>query len=443
MSETRRSYWSLWGPGTIRRKILVVLAILALAFLLVHTAASWILGRSLASTVDRVQEHHGSMSLSTLYPPDVLGKNNRARVVRAATELVSVDMNDRRILSDYLSLTDGDATPENTAAVDAILERHRLAFDLLAAAAERTQSNWEIPYREGVSAKLPNLLAVMNLSRLNVARGIRLARQGRLDAAAEAAEQGLAMAESLAAEPVLIVQLIRISVDRMHLSLIREILERGELPAETLERLQGWVESVTVVDPVKTGNVGEMKMFYRVIRAYERGETKISPGDSWIARSRLIAWLARPVLRSDLRFFLEQMDRGLAWQSVPRHRREAEFGPGSPLAEARWYQPLSKVAVLNLEGVAVRGDKHQARAILATAALASRRYRMAKGSYPKELSELVPEYMTSVPVDPFTGTPLEYRRENGGFFLRSEGDAIEPEVQQRYGDDALRWEIPR
>jgi hypothetical protein len=56
---------------------------------------------------------------------------------------------------------------------------------------------------------------------------------------------------------------------------------------------------------------------------------------------------------------------------------------------------------------------------MAETAVALRRYRLDRGSYPDALSQLVPQYLPWVPLDPFTGRPLEYAQQASGFELRA------------------------
>jgi hypothetical protein len=50
-------------------------------------------------------------------------------------------------------------------------------------------------------------------------------------------------------------------------------------------------------------------------------------------------------------------------------------------------------------------------------AIALKRYQLKHGSYPPELSSLVPEFVPKVPLDPVDGQPLRYRRNADGTFL--------------------------
>jgi len=63
------------------------------------------------------------------------------------------------------------------------------------------------------------------------------------------------------------------------------------------------------------------------------------------------------------------------------------------------------------------------RAVLrgATVGLALERYRLATGRWPKELTELVPDYLPAVPTDPFDGRPMRYRPLSDGVIVYSVG----------------------
>jgi hypothetical protein len=55
----------------------------------------------------------------------------------------------------------------------------------------------------------------------------------------------------------------------------------------------------------------------------------------------------------------------------------------------------------------------------AATALAVERFRLKTGQPPATLEELVPEFLESVPIDPFDGQPLRYRRSENGYVVYS------------------------
>lgn len=54
---------------------------------------------------------------------------------------------------------------------------------------------------------------------------------------------------------------------------------------------------------------------------------------------------------------------------------------------------------------------------LAVSALALHRWQLAHKNFPATLQELVPQFLPAVPIDPFDGQPLRYRRQEDGTFL--------------------------
>ncbi len=81
-------------------------------------------------------------------------------------------------------------------------------------------------------------------------------------------------------------------------------------------------------------------------------------------------------------------------------------------------------------------------------ALAAEAYRIDHGAYPKTASDLTPNYLTLVPLDPFSGEPMKVKAQNGGVVLYSIGpdmadDGGKPFDQtSRKGDITFRLPAP-
>jgi hypothetical protein len=54
-------------------------------------------------------------------------------------------------------------------------------------------------------------------------------------------------------------------------------------------------------------------------------------------------------------------------------------------------------------------------------AIAVERFRLAHGRLPENLNELVPQFLSAVPIDPFDGQPLRYHRLAKGYVIYSIG----------------------
>lgn len=73
---------------------------------------------------------------------------------------------------------------------------------------------------------------------------------------------------------------------------------------------------------------------------------------------------------------------------------------------------------------------------LACLALTIERYRNDIGELPSSLNELVPEYLDSVPLDPFDGEAVRYKRLDKGYVVYSVGDDKKDDgANQEYDED--------
>ena len=66
-------------------------------------------------------------------------------------------------------------------------------------------------------------------------------------------------------------------------------------------------------------------------------------------------------------------------------------------------------------------DRRQAVLRLLICGLALRAYSVENGDPPEKLADLVPDYLSEVPRDPYSGKPLVYRRNAKGYVLYSVG----------------------
>ena len=80
---------------------------------------------------------------------------------------------------------------------------------------------------------------------------------------------------------------------------------------------------------------------------------------------------------------------------------------------------MSRMLVPSLARTLLREASTLASLELAATALAVERFRIKTGYLPAALGELTPEFLDSVPVDPFDGAPLRYRVLSKGYVLYS------------------------
>lgn len=135
----------------------------------------------------------------------------------------------------------------------------------------------------------------------------------------------------------------------------------------------------------------------------------------WMARGGWRSFWARPILKLDLAEFLRisrewaelgrrpYAETGEIWRTndfpaIPRYAimTRSSFSPGKVISSI------------------VSGE---ARATVARTAIALELFRREHGDLPETLAELVPDFSPAVPVDPFTGKPLQYERDENMYHV--------------------------
>ena len=81
----------------------------------------------------------------------------------------------------------------------------------------------------------------------------------------------------------------------------------------------------------------------------------------------------------------------------------------------------AKMMIPNIATVKLKLTTLEAMLITADIGIACRIYKKENGNYPESLDKLVPRYLDTVPLDPFTGKALFYRVEESGFRVYSLG----------------------
>jgi hypothetical protein len=85
------------------------------------------------------------------------------------------------------------------------------------------------------------------------------------------------------------------------------------------------------------------------------------------------------------------------------------------------------------------------------ALLATERFRQAEGKWPASLDQLRPRFLSEVPLDPFDGKPLRYKRLEDGVIVYSvgadgtdNGGILDRESPYKQGTDVgfRLWDVP-
>ena len=427
---------------TRRRVVVYILVILGI--LLLRLVLDVWAGARLKSVAGRLAPAYGGrLDAASLAPPAAAPGENRARIAAAAASLT--DLQKEPLRREQLTQALMGAVPADASLRLAILRRvadeNRLALHVLDEIESRPKTNWEVEYADGHRVRLPSLRAIRELGNVNVAAGRVALADGNADEAARRARLGLALAGSLGQEPNLLIQLIHIAAGTEQLRLVRDALAGGEPSAQALDALAARLDTEGVQDPAVTGLVGELKVIDGVLGSMEGGAVPWEPqGDRGGCGSRALAWCLRPAVRVAHARTLNDLDLLIQYARLPpfeRERRKLRLPSDGP--QPWWWRKLSPMLLVGLSRAVRSGDEYRASTMLASTAVALRRYRLERGSYPEGLTEVAPFFLPQVPVDPFTGRAPDYTRSGVGFELRVSA----PSDTQVRITDLLKWNVPR
>ena len=120
-------------------------------------------------------------------------------------------------------------------------------------------------------------------------------------------------------------------------------------------------------------------------------------------------------------------------QNCPPHEQQAAIDaipiPPGPPEDFRYI--ITRLVIPACGKVATAALRIRAELLAASTAIACERFRMAHGRWPEHLGEIPKDILAEVPIDPFTGTPLIYRRLHDGIAVYSVGEGDANAVRRR------------
>lgn len=306
------------------------------------------------------------------------------------------------------------------------------ALELLHAGAEIEHCRYPLDMGAGFETLLPHLSDIRKGAMLLELEAILHAEKDEPQLAIRSVTAALGVARSLAKEPIPVSQFLRAACQRLAVSGVERVVNRVELTDEQLARLSQ--------DLIEAEDLSTMARALAGERCFQLSIVKMSPTEMSHALGRMYGGNSRPpvaVHRRTLSLafhkaagltdrstiaYLDLMEdyveaTGLDLESrreaVDAISERAQVISATPSLLRELFSGLWGADRINLRGFA------KLRA--AWVALAVQRYRLAAGELPDSLAELVPDYLDSVPVDPFDGRQLRYRMLESGYVVYSIG----------------------
>ena len=427
------------------RKILIKVGVgflaLVAAVLVVRAVLNFTEGRALARTLAALKAQGVPLTARDLAPfcPD---EDNAARLLKAFDNITTIPGRPtsaqgrptpkngnseigKLITRAWQGYAAGKPiTPTDRAALKDEILKNEKALAILAEMVDKPCFLFRDPADPLLTALAPFALQTLQMARLMFFSILFGAEEGDWNGAIDRLAVGAKLMPLMAREGTQISYLISLAGAVTLLEPLGEISRGREIPEEDLTRLMAVLDPSPWRDGLASASRGERVLFVEVGGDILKGSLtdlgSIWEGAHWW--QELGIWVMRPLIKRDIRRSLSAFDFLEAQAKLPYYQnREALRARDQGLEKRPWYAFLSKMMLGGSEAAFMKTARVEAIILASRAGLACRLYKSRNGGYPERLEDLVPALLPEVPIDPFTGKPLVYRREGEGFIVYSLG----------------------
>lgn len=424
------------------RKILTRIGIVLLAVvavvLIVRAVLNFTEGRAVARALAELKAKGTPLTAQDLVPP-CPDEDNGARLWRVFENTVTIPGRQARIsgrltprdkaVRGLISQAWNDfaagkpLAPDVRAALKDEILKNEKPLELMAEMGDKPCFLYRDPSQSLVESLLPDAVQMIQATELLFFSSLFKAEDGDINGAITRLVAGLKFSPLMSREGTLIAFLISAAETRILSQFLGEVFRGKALEDKDLVRLMSIQDPSPWRERLAAAFRGERVLFIEAGYDLE-GDFEdlgsIYEGANWWRN--LGTWIIRPLVKKDMRQTLPSFGLLEAEAKVPYYQsRDVLRARDRQIQERPWYAFLSKMMISNSEAVFMKEAMLEAIMLTSRAGLACRLSKSRTGRYPENLEELVPGILTEVPVDPFTGKPLVYRREGEGFIVYSLG----------------------
>jgi len=315
--------------------------------------------------------------------------------------------------------------------IRSLLARNQRALELLHEAVACGGCKFDIDFPTAVVWRPAHLVPMRRAAWLLMLEAIERTERGEEEAAARSLWACLRVGRALGCEPLLLSWFYRADCDAFAVEQLERWVSRLRPSPRSLERLEAALQAET--DPAGLDRVFlvERCCFINVRkqlkpRMLRRRTLADALGVKGKVVDRTLGKVRLPLgsLATQKRHLIDILNDSLAALGAPYPRRLQQ---GVRAAEAHMASIPKRRVVCRGYASSVawffrKRRRHVAGLEAARMALAALRHRAKHGGLPATLQDLVPDFVDSVPLDPFDGKPLRYRKTKDGFVIYAIGE---------------------
>jgi len=370
------------------------------------------------------------MTIAEIVPPPVPDEENAAILYNKAFELMKQKETSEMIetiknvksFSDISQWTDKqrEEIPKLVNSRDA-----QDIYQLLEEGSRKPKCNFNPEYEKGFEMLilLPHLSTMRDAVELLCIKTLLEAEAGNLEEAIDTLLIGLRFSNHLKDEQTLISQLVRITCDQLLIECIKGISYSRVIPEGQAALIINELSTHKDVEPfVKCTDMERVGLgtwaFERILRAKPRELKGVifinySPHTPLIF---IVALLGKPIFKKDFVCYLTFLSGIRDSYNVPYYELAKQVKNKTRGEDIPKYCIFTRAVLPTLNRARENVAKYHADIDVCRTSLALKIYKAKNGAYPKTLS-----FFSELPIDPFNGKELIYKKSGNGFILYSVG----------------------
>jgi hypothetical protein len=311
--------------------------------------------------------------------------------------------------------------------IAAYLSDNQAALELLHKGARIEHCRYPIDLSRGHDCLVGHVSHIKTGVELLYLEAVLNAEDKKPELAIPSIESMFGISRSLTKEPLLISQLSSIACRALAVKALERAVNRTEFTDVQLAHLSEKLADTRNLSALSRAFVGG-RCF--AIAAFEKpsvlidyfGPSLRSPGPP--KRRVVVACYALTgLLEKNAVVYLDLMSDCIGAYELPPHRRQKAFHAIEAKVDSlSQIHAFAKLPMEPIPPCVTLELNHIAQLRSAQTALAIQQYRLAKGRLPEALADLMPDYLDTVPLDPFDGNDLRYKKLNVGFVVYSIGE---------------------
>ncbi len=339
-------------------------------------------------------------------------------------------------------------TPQAKAVLSDLISSNQPALKLIHKATDRSRFRYPLDFTQDPAASINHWGEMKKLVQLLRLESLNHFAEDRKAMALNSVSTSLFVIRSMDGEPVQSSLHVQYACAAIALSGLEELLQRADFATADLKTLQDDIRSLEkslditrVLQGTRAYTLGSWSAPASSVAA-RSGYAIATPFDSFPAFVQRRAWQMYEQgghKEADLLNFLGLYEEILAMAQLPTHEALVASQNLEKQLKASLKPSMNRIKTTSELSLLLQIFPKQAEllAVLRNAqtALAVERFRLENNRLPDGLGEIIPQYLSAAPIDPFTGHPLLYRVTDHGFRTWSigpdeidQGGALKPQV---------------